>query len=297
MPWGLGLRGLIEAERGPVDVAHLHGHRSPLVLIGCRALEARGIPWVLQPHGTFPHHGHHRLLKHLVDRLGGRRAVVSARRLLATSDSEARDLPGRPEVVPNGVEPVGRSGRRPRTSEAGRALLFVGSDHPQKRCQALPRLLRAVPEARLLLVGRIGPERLRELDSFAPRVTALGVLEGDRLAETYASADLLVHPAVNESFGLVPFEAALHGTPAVVAGGHGCGEFFGRAGGCIVPPDDALALADAVRTRLATPSLGQREAASVAAFARAELTWSRAAEKTETIYLQVVRDRTGCHAT
>ena len=43
------------------------------------------------------------------------------------------------------------------------------------------------------------------------------------------------------------------GTPAVVAGGHGCGEWFGRAGGCVVAPDDAAALAEAVRDAWPNP--------------------------------------------
>jgi glycosyltransferase involved in cell wall biosynthesis len=97
----------------------------------------------------------------------------------------------------------------------------------------------------------------------------------------------LVHPAVGEAFGLVPFEAALAGTAAVVAGGHGCGEWFAQAGGCVVAPDDPAALLHAVRARLHDPALAASEADAVASFTRAHLTWDRAALAVEALYREV----------
>jgi glycosyltransferase involved in cell wall biosynthesis len=115
-----------------------------------------------------------------------------------------------------------------------------------------------------------------------------GVLSGDALATAYADADVLVHPAVGEAFGLVPFEAALAGTPAVVAGGHGCGEWYGRAGGAVVPPDDPRSMAEAVSTRLLNRELGVAEARSVAAFTREHLRWDLAAAAVESLYHEVI---------
>jgi glycosyltransferase involved in cell wall biosynthesis len=94
---------------------------------------------------------------------------------------------------------------------------------------------------------------------------------------------------VDEAFGLVPFEAALLGTPAVVAGGHGCGEWFGKAGGCVVPPDEPEAMASAAQARLSDRALSAREAAAVADFARRELTWDRAAQAMEAVYAGVLK--------
>jgi glycosyltransferase involved in cell wall biosynthesis len=142
---------------------------------------------------------------------------------------------------------------------------------------------------RLQVVGRFGRRFARRFGPFANRVTLSGPLQGDALASAYASADLLVHPAVDEAFGLVPFEAALAGTPAVVAGGHGCGEWFARAGGCVVPPDDPAALADAAQVRLSDRAIGEREAAAVSEFTRRELTWDRAAQAMETVYGGVLK--------
>ncbi|WP_199699383.1 glycosyltransferase family 4 protein [Oleomonas cavernae] len=67
------------------------------------------------------------------------------------------------------------------------------------------------------------------------------------LGSYYAGADLLVWPAVNEAFGMIFLEAALHGCPALA------GDFGGVRGvvrpgetGVIVAPGDASALAAAL---------------------------------------------------
>jgi len=285
-PWTPGLRRFLTAQAGHFDIAHVHGHRNGLAVVAVPVLERGRVPWVLQPHGSYPHHGRLRLAKRLFDRLGGGRAVRRAAALIAVSDAEAGELPAAARVVANGVEPVGSCAAA--RADPGSRLLFVGSDQPQKRGFVLPQLLAALPRARLELVGRFGRRFLERFSGFGERVSVSGVLDGDRLAQAYAMADLVVHPAVGEAFGLVPFEAALLGTPAVVAGGHGCGEWFGRAGGRVVPPDDLEALVVGTRTLLGDPTLGQREATAVAAFARRELTWDRAAESVEGVYRDVL---------
>jgi glycosyltransferase involved in cell wall biosynthesis len=290
VPWSPRLGSFLERELSAFDLAHLHGHRSGLALTAGRVFRAAGRPYVLQPGGTFPHHDQHRLAKAVLDRAVAGRVSGGAAAWVAVSDSEARDLPRPAAVVPNGVEACGRVSEGPRRPGPPR-LLFVGTDRPQKRGRALIELLRALPEAHLRLVGRFGPAFASAFDRFPGRVTVGGVLEGDALAEAYADADLVVHPAVGEAFGLVPFEAALVGTPSVVAGGHGCGEWFARAGGAVVPPDEPLALEAAVRARLRDAERGRAEAQAVAAFARAQLTWDRAAEAVEAVYRGVAAAR------
>lgn len=287
VPWASGLGGFLRRGLGSFDVAHLQGHRNGLALTARAALEGAGIPWVLAPNGTLPHHHQLRLAKLVFDRLAGDRVVSGASVLVALSDAEARDLPRPARVIPNGVEPCGeaRAGhpRRPRSQ-----LLFVGTDRFQKRGHHLSAVVAALPEVELHLVGRFGSALLASLRRFGDRVRVSGVLEGPPLADAYASADLLLHPAVGEAFGLVPFEAALAGTASVVAGGHGCGEWFGRAGGCVVPPDDVDALVGAAAARLADVPLREREVRAVAGFARSELTWDRVARAMEGVYRDVI---------
>ena len=292
VPWAPGLGRLLAPALEAVDVVHLHGHRNGLAAAAARAASRRGVPYVWQPHGTFPHHGQHAWAKAAFDRIVGDRVVVGAAAALAVSDAEARDLGGEPQVIPNGVEGLAPPHPQRPLKRPGAPLLFVGTDRPQKRGTLLPGLLGALPQARLRLAGPYGRRFMRSFAAFGDRVSWDGVLGDAALAAAYGDASLVVHPAVGEAFGLVPFEAAFHGTAAVVAGGHGCGEWFRGAGGCVVPPDDPVALVDAVRRRLEVPGIADAESRAVAAFAISALTWERAAEAVERLYLAVL-DRRG----
>lgn len=285
LPWCAGLaREVAEAARA-CDVAHVHGHRSPFAAVAAGVLRRLGVRYAFQAHGTFPHHGQHRALKLAWDRVVGQDVVAGAALALAVSGAERADLPLPSRVVGNGVRLRGCA--EPPARERGR-LLFVGSDAPQKEGRLLLPLLDALPETRVDLAGRFSARFRRGFARLRARVLFLGVLDEPALAHAYARAGLVVHPAVGEAFGLVPFEAALCGAPAVVAGGHGCGEWFGRAGGCVVPPDDPAALIAAVRERLADPGLGAGEARAVAAFTRVELTWERCAGLVADAYRELV---------
>jgi glycosyltransferase involved in cell wall biosynthesis len=289
VPWGWGFQEFLRASLPSVDVVHLHGHRNGLAVAASRALRAAGRPWVLLTNGTFPHHGQYRALKALFDRLVGNGIVHQAAELVAVSQCEARELPRKARVIPNGVEACGVA--PPDQPRSRPRILFVGTDRLQKRGHLLRPLLAELKEAELHLVGPFGAPFLRQFASSTDRTLVSGVLAGDALAAAYASADVVVHPAVGEAFGLVPFEAAFAGTAAVVAGGHGCGEWYGRAGGCVVPPDDLPALVDAVRIRLDDHALALAEARAVATFARDKLTWDGSAQAIESVYRDVRGDR------
>lgn len=281
-PWAPGLRALLKSELAQAQVVHLHGLRSGMAVSTYRACETAGHPWVLQPHGSWPHHDRFVLPKLAFDSLWGSRMLHLAHSLVAVSQAEARDLGREAHVVANGVDPIGSAVQSERRGFY--RVLFVGDDSPQKRSDLLPDLLAELPAVRLQVVGRFGRRFRRRFGPFANRVTLSGPLDGPGLAAAYASADLLVHPAVEEAFGLAPFEAALLGTAAVVAGGHGCGEWFAKAGGCVVAPDDPVAFAEAAQSRLSDRGAAVREAAAVADFTRRELTWDRAAQAMEAVY-------------
>jgi glycosyltransferase involved in cell wall biosynthesis len=280
-PWAPGMAPRLRALAREADVGHIHGHRSGLAATAARAFAAAAVPFVLQPHGTYPIHGQRALAKRIFDRLSGGRVMSRAAALVALSDAEARELPGDATVVPNGVAIPQASvpGSGP-----GQRLLFVGSDRPQKGGLRLVGLLAALPEASLEVVGPAGASFRKAFGPVASRVAWSGVLAPEQLAGAYARADLVVHPALGEAFGLVPFEAALCGTAAVVAGDHGCGEWFRRAGGAAVRADDPRALRAAVLERLVDPALRRSEAAAVARFAARELTWAVAARRMEEVY-------------
>ncbi len=123
--------------------------------------------------------------------------------------------------------------------------------------EAIPRVLERFPDARFLLVGEqekvIGEtvyEQLKQqIDSLGEHIRTLGVLPDTQLAEFYPQCEVLVLPSINstEAFGMVQVEAMLKGTPVVATDLPGVRVAINVTGmGEIVPPGDAVALADAI---------------------------------------------------
>jgi glycosyltransferase involved in cell wall biosynthesis len=165
--------------------------------------------------------------------------------------------------MPRGVDnrrfhPAKRSQRLDgRYALSGRTkLLYVGRISKEKNLQALAELFRDLVQMRkdvaLVVVGD-GPyreEMQRELA--ATPCVFTGYLEGEALAETYASCDLFVFPSTTDTFGNVILEAQAAGLPVVVtdAGGPQENLIPGRTG-LIVPAADPPAFLAAIQTLLA----------------------------------------------
>jgi len=106
-PWAPGLRAVLKSELRQSELVHVHGLRSGMAVSTTRACESTRHPWVLQPHGSWPHHNRLVLPKLAFDSLWGTRMLHLAHTLVAVSQAEARDLGREAHVVGNGVEPVG----------------------------------------------------------------------------------------------------------------------------------------------------------------------------------------------
>jgi len=161
-----------------------------------------------------------------------------------------------------------------------RILLAVSRLEEQKgldvAVRALTRLREVEPRAVLVVLGE-GPER--------PKLTADGVYLPGRVGDVaawYRRAELLVHPARWEGFGLAVLEAMLAGKPVVASRVSSIPELVvdGETG-LLVPPDDADALAEALLAVLSNPG-GKGEAGL--ARAKAEFSVAKMAERTAAVY-------------
>lgn len=210
-------------------------------------------------------------------------------------------FPGAVEVVPNGVDTAMFAGAAPsRELPEGRRMLWVGRLDPQK---AFPVALRAFgmlagefPDLSLVVAGD-GPERgaVATLGpQVARRVLMLGSVRHDDLPPYHASADLLMAPASGqESFGIVLVEAMAAGLPVVCTDIPGYREVVRHEiEGLIVPPDDAVALADAVRRVLRDPGLAAALGAS-GVIRAAEFDWERVVPRLESVYRRATGDPGG----
>ncbi|MEZ4516555.1 MAG: glycosyltransferase family 1 protein [Chloroflexota bacterium] len=96
-------------------------------------------------------------------------------------------------------------------------LIFVGRLSLEKRVHWLPDLVQRFPDVRLAIVGD-GPERqsLEQQCRDLP-VVFTGYLQGEDLAQAYASADIFVFPSASETLGNVVLEAMASGLAVVAA--------------------------------------------------------------------------------
>ncbi len=141
---------------------------------------------------------------------------------------------------------TGRFGERVTVLYSGRLTLEKGAD---LLVESFLAARRADPRLHLLLAGG-GPEQGRLREQLGDAATFLGWLEGDDLAVTYASADLMLFCSQTDTFGQVLLEAQASGLPIVAVGVGGPAELIdsGRSG--VLCPPDAEALG-AVVARLA----------------------------------------------
>jgi glycosyltransferase involved in cell wall biosynthesis len=128
--------------------------------------------------------------------------------------------------------------------------------------EAMPSVLRSVPEALLVIVGegadRPRLERTVQESGLSGHVRFTGKIPDDRLSSFYDACDLFALPSLGEGFGIVFLEAMAHGKPCIGAQAGAVPEVIqdGRTG-LLVRPDDAGALAEALIRLLQNEDLRQ----------------------------------------
>jgi len=233
------------------------------------------------------------VLVHMALGSAGEQAVLSAAAALLTTSEWSRQrlidrygLPAdRVHAAPPGVDaaPLALGSRD------GGDLLCVAAVAPHKGHDVLLGALSRLRDApwRCACVGSLardpgfvdGLRRAAREDGLTDRIRFPGPLVGPSLQASYASADLLVLPSRGESYGMVVTEALARGIPVLTTAVDGLPEALGRAPGgdlpgLLVPPDDPLALADALRQWLSASDLRARLRAAARARRATLSDWS-----------------------
>lgn len=314
-PW-VAARAVARAwkERGPFDVIDAASAEGLAVGLAMRAGAYRGAALVARSHGL-EHLNFRRMVDDhragLVAKPWTRRlwyplarmsqvagAARVAHRLIVLNEGDRAFavsrgwLPAeRVEVVPHGVSARFLEGAPPPDAPRGAGVLFCGTWDTVKGVQYLVRAWSRLAESgeapRLTVLGAGAPEEA-VLAAFPPPVrplvTVLPRVPEEEVMRRYREHDLLVFPSTYEGFGMVVVEALSQRLP-VVASAVGCAPSLlaGGAGGPLVPPRDADALAEAVRRMMGDAELRRRAAET--GFERVRgMTWRATAERTVEVY-------------
>jgi len=177
---------------------------------------------------------------------------------------------------------------------AGRTILFFGLIRQYKGLDVLLRALADVPDARLVVAGDpldpVEPLQAlaRELGVDERVEWRLGFLADEEIPRLMHEATLVSLPYRKIDSSGVLATALGHGRPAVVTDVGGLPDAIREFGaGRVVPPEDAPALAAAIRELLEPEPL--RAAFEGAEAARRALTWDAAAAAHEAVYREVAR--------
>jgi glycosyltransferase involved in cell wall biosynthesis len=236
-------------------------------------------------------------------------ALAAAHRVVAFSEHAAADLrredlvrSDRLRVVEIGVDhrlftgaPEPRAPRALAALPAAPYLLCLGTDLSHKNRPFAIRLLQSLRErhgwpGRLVLAGThsgaaSSAEQEAALLAAQPElreaVVDVGAADEAEKAWLYANAAAAVYPTVYEGFGLVPFEAAEHGTPCLFAPQAALAGLLGSA--ALLVPWDPEASAARALTVLTPGEERERQVEAVRAAGR-RLTWDRTAQRLLGVY-------------
>jgi phosphatidylinositol alpha-mannosyltransferase len=279
-----------ELQGGSYDVAHIH---EPIVpLIGWDALmSVEGLPLV----GTFHTYSANPISNGIgAVVLGGRRRMNRLHARIAVSEAAAwtaiRFYGGHYRIVPNGVR-LDQEQWQSTTDGEPLRILFIGQAVERKGLPVLLRAFEALREqvpATLTLVGASAAE-IAPLLLDDRGVRALGKVSEEEKAAELQRADVLCAPSLRgESFGMVLTEAFAASTPVVASAIPGYRD-VARDGveGLLVPPGDALALAEALRALALDPN--RRAGMAAAARERAKrFSWAHVAEEVAGCYEEAI---------
>jgi len=207
--------------------------------------------------------------------------------------------------IPNGVpppEPAPPEALRAMNLEPGQYLLWLGRFVPEKRVEDLIRAFSRMPGDWKLALGGEADARdpyvaeLKRLTAGDARITFTGGLYGPPKAAALSHAALVVSPSELEGFPIVVLEAMRYARPIIVSDIPEHREaIIPDVSGFTFPLGDVDALAERIAWVLGHPA----EAAAVgrrAAEAAEAYDWDRIADRTESLYAELVEQTPGPRA-
>jgi UDP-glucose:(heptosyl)LPS alpha-1,3-glucosyltransferase len=207
------------------------------------------------------------------------------------------------EVVTPGAEPVrpNEEVRQRVRAELGWGpqdigCLLVARNPLRKGLLAVLRAMLLLPNTfRLAVVGTNADVQKFVATHFSSVLERVHLIPATpEVAPYYLSADVYVHPTLQDSFGMAPLEAMAHGLPVVLSGAANCGfaQYVTHRQNAWVldDPHDAEQIAAGLRT-LGTDSVVRERMIEQAAKLVADFSWAAIADQYENLYAKSLAER------
>ena len=220
-------------------------------------------------------------------------ALACAGRVVTTSAVDRAAAGGRLWRIAASASPSSRPGSDKASAAPGSddglvRLLSVGAVVQRKGYDVLIAALAGLTDLswQLTVAGDLtrDPAAAARLDAdiarsgLGDRVSVLGAVAPERIESLYLGADLFVLASRFEGYGMAFAEAIAHGLPVVATTAGAIPDTVPAGAGILVPPDDAEALAAALRQLIEHPRERQAMAAKARAAAETLPTWAESAQ-------------------
>ncbi len=230
--------------------------------------------------------------------------IVSNRldRIITVSHDSAREIkrafgvaPEKIRVVYNGLD-AQEFVLLPGLVKKPKSLIFVGNSEDRKKglLYLLQALTHLPEDVTLTVVDGGAPQRsfaplLTDQYKIAHRVHFTGRIGSKDLVRLYGCAEIAVVPSLYEGFGFPAAEAMACELPVVASTAGALPEVIGSDGaGILVPPRNALALAQAINRLLQDPGLRQRMGRSARRRVLRLFSWEQAARQILEVYRETI---------
>lgn len=234
------------------DIIHIHEHRTTLAAFIASIARNKGIPLVIQAHGSLPGYSRKRQA-HLFDLFIGKRILKMATKCIALTENELEqyikcDVPAaRIEIIGNGIELIELSGegkgklRKTIGIESDDFLIiFLGRINKIKGLDMLldsfEKVLQSKTNCYLLIVGpddgyKSHLEEIINKRGMASNIQILPpILDAIDKFNAISDSDLLVLSSEYEAFPMVVLEAWNCRRPVVITANCGISNFASKGG-------------------------------------------------------------------
>jgi glycosyltransferase involved in cell wall biosynthesis len=277
------------------DIVHVHFAREWIPVRAAQIAVSKKIPTFLQPHGML---GNVDGARNLIDRLWVKQLLESATGVFCLQQHETNEIKriaphAKTLGLPNGVSLSASTAVGITRDKDKPIILFLARLHPRKRVLAFVEMARILRdrgvEAFYQIAGPDGgdlAEAKRSVQSYKlqNRVTFLGSLQGEAVAQTFAGSSTYVLPAVDEPFPMTVLEAMSLGVPTIVTNKCYIAPFLEEKGAVLVSSKEPAMLAAAVERILHEPELAKRLSSAGRQLIRQQLTVERVTERLESYY-------------